>query len=302
MLVAVLCQCRQFVGDDDQSRRHRQLLLQSGQLGSVVTQRGVGGAAGGQSHHVGSDVRVAVAVAADPGAGPQDGFGQQVGVGPPTAQRLPDLGVDLWHHLEERGLVVAEPDGDLVGDLQPGQPNQRGLPQRQHLAAQFQLDVAAVVGFGAPVRAQPHQLGDPVLGVEHRSSTGFRRVGGDHRGDQRAGQCVGDGRRVQLRRVELQIGGGQAAVLRRVARSHVDGATPFPVNVLGDVGQQREVAERPDHRDRLMDIDALERAGHLGAFDFRATYPKRLNPGTLDQVEDLVAVLLAHRVAEDGAQ
>ncbi len=51
-----------------------------------------------------------------------------------------------------------------------------------------------------------------------------------------------------------------------------------------------------------MDVDALEHAGHLGSFDFRATYPKRLDPGPLDQVEDLVAVLLAHRVAENGTQ
>ena len=75
-LVAGRCQRREFVSDGDQSRRHRQLLLQRCQLGGVATQRGVGRAAGGQSHHVGGDVRVAVAVAADPRAGPQDGFGR----------------------------------------------------------------------------------------------------------------------------------------------------------------------------------------------------------------------------------
>jgi hypothetical protein len=146
-----------------------------------VPQRGVGRAAGGQPHHVRSDVRVAVTVAADPRAGPQDGFGQQVGIGPPAAQRLPHLGVDLWHHLEERRLVVPEPDGDLVGDLQPRQPDQRGLPQRQHLATQFEFDVAAVVGMGVPTCAQPHQLSDPVLRIEHCPSAGFGRVRGDHR-------------------------------------------------------------------------------------------------------------------------
>ena len=259
-LVAVLGQCRQFVGDGDQSRRHRQLLLQRGQLGSVVAQRGVGRAAGGQPHHVGGDVRVAVTVAADPRAGPQDGFGEQVGVGPAAAQRLPDLGVDFRHHLEERGRVVPQPDRDLVGDLQPGQPNERGLPQGQHLAAQLGLDVTAVAGFGVPLRMQAHQLGDSVLGVEDGPAAGFGRMGGDDRGDQRAGQRLGDGRRVQVRCVELQVGGGQTAVLRRVARGDVDGAAPFPVNVLSDVGQQREVAERPDHRDGLVDVDAGEQS------------------------------------------
>ncbi len=121
-----------------------------------------------------------------------------------------------------------------------------------------------------------------MLGVEHRSPAGFGRVGGDDWGDQRAGQRLGDGRRVQPRRVELEVSGGQAAVLRRVTCGHVDRAAPFPVNVLGEVGQQREVTERPDHRDRLVNVDALEHPGDLGPFDFRATHPKRLDPGPLD--------------------
>ena len=180
-LVAVLGQRGQFVGDGDQSRRHRQLLLQRGQLGGVVTQRGVGGAAGGQSHHVGGDVRIAVTVAADPRAGPQDRFGKQVGVGPAAAQRVADLGVDFRHHVEKRCRVIPQADRDLVGDLQSGQPNQRGLPQRQHLAAQLGSMSPPSSVCGVPARVQPHQLGDAVLGVEHRATAGFGRMGGDDR-------------------------------------------------------------------------------------------------------------------------
>ena len=55
-----------------QPRRHRQLLLQRGDFGEVVRERGVGRAAGGQPDDVGGDVRVAVAVTADPRPGPQD--------------------------------------------------------------------------------------------------------------------------------------------------------------------------------------------------------------------------------------
>ena len=111
--------------------------------------------------------------------------------------------------------------------------------------------LTAVVGFGDAVRVQPHQLGDAVLGVEHGPATSLGRMGGDNRGDQRAGQRLGDGPGVQMRGVELLIGGGQGAVLRRVAGIDVDGAAAFPVDVLGDVGQQREVTERTDDRDRL---------------------------------------------------
>ena len=267
-----------------------------------MTQRGVGRAAGGQSHHVGGDVGVAVAVAADPRAGPQDRFGEQIGVGPAAAQGVADFGVDFRHHVEKRCLVIPQADRDLVGDLQARQPNQRGLPQREHLAAQLGVDVAAVVGVRVPACVQPHQLGDAVLGVEHGAAAGLGRMGGDDRRDQRAGQRLGDGRGVQVRGVELLIGGGQGAVLRRVAGVDVDGAAAFPVDVFGDVGQQREVAERADHRDRLADVDAVEHLRHLGALDLRAAHPERRDPGPLDQIEDLVAVLLADGVAEDRAE
>ena len=81
--------------DGDQPRRHRQFLFEFGEFGEVARQRGERGAAGGQPDHIGGHVGIAVAVPADPGAGPQDGLGEQFGVGPAGPQRLPHLGVDL---------------------------------------------------------------------------------------------------------------------------------------------------------------------------------------------------------------
>ena len=100
----------------------------------------------------------------------------------------------------------------------------------------------------------------------------------------------------------LQVRGGQAAVLRRLTGRDVHGAAAFAVDVLGDVGQQGEVGEGADDGDGLMDVDAVEHAGQLGAVDLGASHPERLDPGPLDEVEDLLAVLLAHGVAEDGAE
>ena len=237
------------------------------EFGQVVRQRGERGAAGGQPHHVGGHVRVSVAVAADPGARLQNWPGQQVGVGPPGPQRLPDLGVDLRYHLEQRGRVIPQPDRDLVGDLQPRQPYQRGLPQRQDLAAQFQFDVAAVVGLGMPLRVQPHQLGDPVLGDEDGAPPGLGGMCGDDRRNQSALQCVGHGGRIQFCQIEFGVGGGQAAVLRRFAGLDVNTAATLPVDVFGDIGQQREMAERPDDRDRQVDVDPVEHRRHLGPID-----------------------------------
>ena len=170
------------------------------------------------------------------------------------------------------------------------------------MAAQFAFDVASVFGVGVAMHAQPHQLGDAVLGVEDGAAPRFGGVRGDHRGHQRAGQRVRHRRRVEICGVQLQVGGGQGAVLRRLARRDVDSAPPLPVDVLTNVGQQREVRERADDRDGLMDVDPVEYGGQLGAADLGSAYPKRFHPGPLDQVEDLLAVLLADCVAEDRTE
>src|SRR5271168_4293868 len=62
------------------------------------------------------------------------------------------------------------------------------------------------------------------------------------------------------------------------------------------------MAERTDDRDRLADVDAVEQLRHLGPLDLRAAHPERRDPGPLNQVEDLVAVLFADGVAEDRAE
>ena len=180
-LGAARCQRRQRVVDRNQPRRHGQLALQHGQFVEVVGERGRRGAEGRQFHHLGGDIRIAVAVTADPRSGPQDGSLQQRGIRPARAQRIPDGGVDLRDHLEERRGVVPQAGLDLVGDLQSGQPDQRRLPQGEDLAAQLLFDGAAVLGLLAAVQAQPHQPGDPVLGVEHRAPAGLGRVRGDDR-------------------------------------------------------------------------------------------------------------------------
>jgi hypothetical protein len=62
------------------------------------------------------------------------------------------------------------------------------------------------------------------------------------------------------------------------------------------------MGERADDGDCLVDVDAVEHAGQFGPVDLGATHPERLHPGLLDEIEDLIAVLLADGVAEDRAQ
>ena len=75
-------------------------------------------------------------------------------------------------------------------------------------------------------------------------------------------------------------------------------APAFAMNVLGDVGQQGEVAECPYHRDGLVDVHSMEHLRHLGAIDLGATNPKRFHPGAFDEIEHLRTVLFAHGVSE----
>ena len=233
-LLAALGQFGQPGGDGDESRRHRQVLLECGEFGQVMRQRGERGAARGLAHHVARHVRIPVAVTADPGTGLQDRRGEQIGAGPSSSQRVPDLGVDLRDHLEERGGVIAQPHLDLVGDLQPRQSDQRGLPEGEDLAAQLALDVAAVVGFGMPLRVQPHQGGDPVLGDEDGATPGFGGVGGDHRGDQGTPQRVGHRGRIKFgadrvsRRSRLGCCPAAAHRRRRGWRGGAPGGCPRP--------------------------------------------------------------------------
>ena len=74
--------------------------------------------------------------------------------------------------------------------------------------------------------------------------------------------------------------------------------------VLGDVGEMREVAEGPHDRQRLVGAQAVEdrlelapRAGLVVAME-----ADRGLADLLDELEGLLALLLAHRVAEDAAE
>jgi len=127
-------------------------------------------------------------------------------------------------------------------------------------------------------------------------------VRGDHRADQGPGQLTGDDVGVEVRGVEQLEGGRQAALLRRRALDAVEPAAALVVQVLGEVGQQREVAERADDVVGRPDVEGAQPGGDVGAVDLRAAQPEGLHAGGLDEREDVVPRLLADDLAEDPAQ
>ena len=66
---------------------------------------------------------------------------------------------------------------------------------------------------------------------------------------------------------ELRVGGRKAALLRRIARAHVNGTPTLTVDVLGEIRQQREVAECTDDRHRGVDVEIDEHVGEIISVD-----------------------------------
>ena len=170
------------------------------------------------------------------------------------------------------------------------------------MPAKFGVDEATVLGLIVSVQSQPHQAGDAVLGVEHGTAAGLGRVRGDDRRYQRVAQRDGHRLGVETRSVELDVGRRERAVDRRFTRGDVHSAAALAVDVLGNIGQQRKMTEGSDHRDGAANVDTREDLRHLGTVDFGAPDPEGLHPGSLDEVEDLLATLLPHRVTQNGTE
>src|SRR5216684_3095196 len=77
-----------------------------------------------------------------------------------------------------------------------------------------------------------------------------------------------------------------------------------PVLVLGDVGEVREIAERADDLTRLFARQPIHDLAELAprGFVLVAAETYRCLANALDNVEDPLALLLAHGVAEDTAE
>ena len=264
----------------------------------------------GRVHHLAGDVRVTVAVSSDPRPRPKYRPRQQVVLRPSRSQRRADIGIEGGHDIEQRGLEVSETHFDLVLDAQSRQPNQGGFPQRQHLPANLHVDRGQFLGGsgGFALRgsrrdlAPTHQCGDLRLDVEHRSTTRFGGVRGDDRCHQRVGQRGGHLLSRRSGGVDLRPRCVQAAVLRRVSVVQMNGTSTLAVEILGQVREQREVAERADQRNSLRHFDIGVPADRVVAFDLRAAHCEGFHSRGLDELEDLVALVFANDLTEDAAE
>ena len=217
------------------------------------------------------------------------------------AQRAAELGVERGDDVEERQLVVAQRFVDLVLQAQPGQSQQRRLPEREHRAPSSPDHGLVDLAGRGPI-ALPDQLGDLPLDLEDRLAPDLGGMRGHDRADQRAGQLPGDDVRVEVGVLEQPERGREAALLRRRALAAVVPAAALVVQVLGEVGQQGEVAERADDVVGRPDVEVREPLGELGTVHLGAPDPECLDAGGLDDLEDVVPGLLADHLPEDAAE
>ena len=94
---------------------------------------------------VGHDERIAVAIAADPRPHDQKRGNDRLAA---KVARMPliKIGIKPRDLVEKRIPVVGDAVVDLVLHLQLGQPQHRGLPQREHLPIQPRLHGVLLVG------------------------------------------------------------------------------------------------------------------------------------------------------------
>ena len=155
-------------------------------------------------------------------------------------------------------MVVRQRVLDLVGHRQLGIAQHARLPQLRDAGA-HQLEVLVERALGDEIAALGQQLGDGALGVEDALALHLGGVGGEHRRDEGPVERRGDVGGAVVGVVQALERHRQRAVLQ-VALALVVRATPHVLAILGDVGQVREVAERPDDAHGLVGGEVLQQA------------------------------------------
>ena len=250
----------------------------------------------------GGHVRVAVAVAANPAAHLEER--RQTGVKTVLDECRFDIRIQGGDFFEEGRAVVRQRVLDFIGHRQARVAQHPRLPQRGDAGAQHGFVVRALA-VGELLVTFGKQAGDVVLGVENALALHFGRVRGEHRHDQRVVEELLQDRRgggVGFHQPFERI--GDRAGLRGRTGQRVDAVTAVAMTVFGDVRQMRKIAERPHDAHGLL---GAQRAQLLverlrGAAVVFAAKPHGVLADRLDHVEDLVAFLLAHHVAEQPSQ
>ncbi len=257
---------------------------------------------------LGGDVRVAVAVAADPGAEAQRARVQRQLDADPT-ELLGERLEHVRHRVAVQRVEVVDGAARLVDDLRAGAAQLVRLPQQRDLLLQPAPD--APLGrrvAGLPQGALPgfQQARDPAQLAQHGAPRRLGRVGGEHGPQPEVADVLGDlRRRVAGRRHAVDgLREPRAALApdrRQLARA---------MDLLGDIGEVEVEREGAHDRRRRAGVQAGQQvggrravAGDRDAQAFEAV--EHLGPflggqGAAEQLPELAQVALEAVLAREG--
>ncbi len=129
-------------------------------------------------------------------------------------------------------------------------------------------------------------------------------MGGEHWADQRPIEEISQGLGFDAHLPRALKGVGERAGAGSGAGDRMGAVAAGVMLILGDIGEVREIAVGAHGYERLVGVEAVERGFELAPRGdlIVAMEADRGATNLLDQFEDLLAFLLAHRVAKDSAE
>jgi hypothetical protein len=300
-----------------QRRRDRDRLHEPHRHGLVAPQDMVGLDPQRREGRRRGDGRVAVAIAADPGAELQERPGSgwpgagptAVGGGPRGGDKRVQGGVEgpvqPRDHPEQGRVEEGHRAADLVERARADDPGVGRAPQDRHLLAQPATDLAVLARRQARVVEPLQQIRGPAQGDKDGAAPGLGRVGREDRLDLQPSDERGETRRSagpaaqERNRLGDRIVEGAVARRSRPATQH-----PHPMTLLGEVHEPEVEPERLDEALGLGNLQGVElrrEAGPLRGI-VGAAQPDEPATNTLHELEQVRARLLRDHLAEERAE
>ena len=295
VVARALGQRRQFRRTADKRQRDRELGTKLLNFLEIMAQRGFALLPHRIFQSLRDDVRIAVAVAADPRAHAEER--RQMC----PAEPLFKLGIEAWNLVQERRLVIAQRVLDLVSDRQTRHAQQTRLPHLHHPRRQ-QCIVADTLASAARALARRQQLRNRMFRVEQALAPNFGRMRGQDRRYQTAADNLDDIGCLEASLRQAAEGGGETPGLAvKPLLLFVNFAPPNVMPILGDIGQVGKVTEGARDHDRLFRRQAAQdRVERTAGFDIRVALQGNTKTADIfDPREHDVTFLLADGVAED---
>jgi hypothetical protein len=243
------------------------------------------------------DEGIAVAIAADPAAGPQEArHAFSEGAVPALVERR-DGGQEDVAQVAERGF-------HLVGDVQALAAQHAGLPQQRDLPRDRVVDPVAVGRLVRTGILQPHQVRDTVAMIDHALAAHLGRVRGEHGRDERMAEqlqhhVAADPLSLQPsqrgRHVRALFGGDPLAILGQIGEHRKEHEAAHEIERL----VERQAGEQ--HLDRIA-VAAVAMPFHRGPADRLRRLEQRLAAVSADHLAQLCAEEADVGVVGDGRQ